>query len=54
MILFAKAIQPCVSSKEVPFPLSEDITLGKEMMTFLENSQDPVRQAELELEAALV
>lgn len=37
-------------AKEVPFPLSEeDIALGKEMMTFLENSQDPVKAEELEL-----
>jgi len=34
-------------AKEVPFPLSEeDIALGKEMMTFLENSQDPVKAEE--------
>ena len=37
-------------AKEVPFPLSEaDIQLGKDMMEFLENSQDPVKAEELNL-----
>lgn len=37
-------------AKEVSFPLSEeDLQLGKEMMEFLENSQDPVKAEELNL-----
>ena len=37
-------------AEEVSLPLSaEDIALGQEMMTFLENSQDPVKAEELEL-----
>ncbi len=35
---------------EVAFPLSKaDLQLGKDMMEFLENSQDPVKAEELEL-----
>lgn len=37
-------------AKEVPLPLSEeDILLGEEMMTFLKNSQDPIKAEELAL-----
>lgn len=37
-------------AKEVAFPLSEeDIALGKEMIEFLINSQDPVKAEELQL-----
>lgn len=37
-------------AKEVSFPLSEeDRQLGKDMMEFLENSQDPVKAEELDL-----
>lgn len=37
-------------AKEVTFPLSEEnIELGNNMMTFLKNSQDPEKAAELEL-----
>ena len=38
------------TAAEVVFPLSEeDVQLGQEMMTFLENSQDPVKAEELDL-----
>ena len=36
------------TAQPVAFPLSEeDITLGQEMLEFLENSQDPVKAEEL-------
>ena len=38
------------TAQPVAFPLSEeDITLGQEMLEFLENSQDPVKAEELAL-----
>ena len=37
-------------AKEVSLPLSEeDISLGKEMLEFLKNSQDPIKAEELHL-----
>lgn len=37
-------------SEKVPFPLSkENISLGKEMLEFLKNSQDPIKAEELNL-----
>lgn len=37
-------------AQEVPVPITEeDITLGEEMMTFLKNSQDPIKAEELNL-----
>ncbi|AIM24512.1 peptide deformylase Def [Melissococcus plutonius] len=37
-------------AKEVPVPLTEDdINLGREMLTFLKNSQDPIKAEEMHL-----
>lgn len=37
-------------AKEVPIPpIAEDVELGKEMLQFLKNSQDPVKAEELNL-----